>query len=127
MPEQAMTNDIGFERGLKEWRHLIKPNGFLAVHEMAWLRPDPPQEIYDYWKELYPGIRTVPENLEQNLIHRGRPASRVPRECAEKETIFPKTLAILFSRGTHEVGRRRPLRCILNKSLTARPILSCGF
>lgn len=56
---------IGFERGLKEWRQLIKPSGFLVVHEMTWLRPDPPQEIYDYWMEFYPGIRTVPENIEQ--------------------------------------------------------------
>ena len=55
---------IGFERGLKEWRRFLKPNGCLVVHEMTWLRPDPPQEIYDYWKEYYPGIRTVEENLE---------------------------------------------------------------
>ena len=55
---------IGFERGLKEWRRLIKPNGFLVIHEMAWLRADPPQEIYDYWREHYPGIRTVEENVE---------------------------------------------------------------
>ena len=56
---------IGFERGLKEWRRFLKPNGCLVVHEMTWLRPDPPQEIYDYWKEYYPGISTVEENLEQ--------------------------------------------------------------
>jgi SAM-dependent methyltransferase len=55
---------IGFERGLKEWRQFIKPNGFLVVHEMTWLRPEPPQEICNYWKEMYPGIRTVPENVE---------------------------------------------------------------
>ena len=56
---------IGFERGLKEWRQLLKTNGFMVVHEMCWLRPDPPHEIYDYWKRLYPGIRTVTENLER--------------------------------------------------------------
>ena len=56
---------IGFERGLKEWRRLIKPGGFLVVHEMAWLRPEPPQEIYDYWRELYAGIKTVGENVER--------------------------------------------------------------
>jgi len=55
---------IGFKRGLKEWRRFIKPNGFLVVHEMTWLRPNPPQEICDYWKEFYPGISTVSENLE---------------------------------------------------------------
>jgi len=55
---------IGFERGLREWRRFLKPNGFLVIHEMTWLRPNPPQEIYDYWKKYYPGIRTVEENLE---------------------------------------------------------------
>jgi SAM-dependent methyltransferase len=56
---------MGFERGLKAWRQFIKPEGFLVVHEMTWLRPNPPLEISDYWKEMYPGIRTVPENMER--------------------------------------------------------------
>ena len=55
---------IGFERGLKEWRRFLKAKGFLVVHDMTWLCPDPPKEIYDYWKERYPGIRTVEENLK---------------------------------------------------------------
>jgi len=55
---------MGFERGLTGWRRLIKPKGFLVVHEMTWLRPDPPQEIYVYWKEFYPEIKTVAENKE---------------------------------------------------------------
>jgi len=32
---------------------------------MTWLCLNPPQEIYDYWKEFYPDIRTIPENLER--------------------------------------------------------------
>lgn len=55
---------IGFERGLREWKYFIKPKGFLVIHEMTWLQPDPPQEILDYWKKIYPGIQTVPESLE---------------------------------------------------------------
>jgi len=55
---------IGFERGLKEWRQLLKTGGFLVVHETVWLRPNPPHEIYDYWKHSYPEIKTVEENLE---------------------------------------------------------------
>jgi SAM-dependent methyltransferase len=55
---------IGFERGLEEWRRFVKPHGFLVVHEMAWLRPEPPQEICNYWRKLYPGIKTVADNLE---------------------------------------------------------------
>jgi SAM-dependent methyltransferase len=55
---------IGFKRGLKEWRRFLKSHGFLVVHEMTWLRVHPPQEIADYWKKVYPGIKTIPENLE---------------------------------------------------------------
>jgi len=56
---------IGFERGLREWRRFLKPRGFLVVHEMTWLQPNLPKEVYDYWKRFYPRIKTVPENLEQ--------------------------------------------------------------
>ncbi|MGB6866574.1 MAG: class I SAM-dependent methyltransferase [Candidatus Aminicenantaceae bacterium] len=55
---------IGFEKGLKEWRRFIKSHGFLVVHEMTWLKSDPPKEIADYWKRMYPGITTIPNNLE---------------------------------------------------------------
>jgi len=39
---------MGFEKGLSEWKKYIKPNGYLAVHEMAWLKENPPKEISDY-------------------------------------------------------------------------------
>jgi ubiquinone/menaquinone biosynthesis C-methylase UbiE len=55
---------MGFERGIKEWRRLIKPRGFLVVHEMTWLKPAPPKEIFDYWMKMYPGITTISDNLE---------------------------------------------------------------
>jgi ubiquinone/menaquinone biosynthesis C-methylase UbiE len=56
---------VGFRRGLRHWRRLLKSVGFLVVHEMAWLRPDPPQEIADHWRKVYPGIQTIAEHLEQ--------------------------------------------------------------
>jgi len=55
---------IGFEKGLNEWRRFIKPKGFLVVHEMTWLRSNPPQENWEYWMSAYPGIKTIPEDLE---------------------------------------------------------------
>ncbi len=55
---------IGFERSLNEWKRFLKPDGYLAVHDMVWLRPNPPSEIYDYLKRTYPGINTVEENLK---------------------------------------------------------------
>ncbi|MGD8413325.1 MAG: class I SAM-dependent methyltransferase [Candidatus Latescibacterota bacterium] len=60
---------IGFEAGLASWRRLLRDPGYLVVHEMCWLRPDPPAEIRDYWKKMYEGISTVPENIE--MIERG--------------------------------------------------------
>ena len=56
---------VGFERGLEAWRRFIRPGGFLVVHEMVWLRPDPPREIHAYWKARYPGIGTVAENVDR--------------------------------------------------------------
>ncbi len=60
---EGSIHPIGFERGLREWRRLIKPLGFLVVHDMCWLEPDPPREIRDYWERTYPSIATVEENL----------------------------------------------------------------
>lgn len=55
---------IGFEQGLNEWKKFIKKNGYLAIHEMTWLKDDPPKEISDYWKKVYPAITTIEKNLE---------------------------------------------------------------
>jgi len=55
---------IGFEKGLRSWRRLLRSPGYLVVHEMCWLRPEPPAEIHDYWKKMYAGITTVPENIK---------------------------------------------------------------
>ena len=54
---------IGFDRGLEEWRRLIRPGGFLVVHDLAWLRPDRPEELRAYWSEAYPPMRGIFQNL----------------------------------------------------------------
>ena len=55
--------NLGFERGLKTFRRFLRPDGYGAVHEVAWLRPDPPAEVRDFWKREYPGITTIEECL----------------------------------------------------------------
>ncbi|MEJ2736994.1 MAG: methyltransferase domain-containing protein [Anaerolineae bacterium] len=60
---------LGFERALGEWRRFISPHGFLVVHEMVWLRPDPPPELTSCWQLAYPGIRTVSEYTDQIPDH----------------------------------------------------------
>ncbi|GAB4341492.1 MAG: class I SAM-dependent methyltransferase [Candidatus Abyssubacteria bacterium] len=64
--------NIGFERGLREWRRLLKHNGFLVASEVAWLRPNPPEDIRRFWEESYPAITTIAENL------------RIIRDCGFK-------------------------------------------
>ena len=54
---------IGFEKGLMDWKKYIKKKGYIAVHEMAWLKEDPPKEICYYWKKVYPDITTIKDNL----------------------------------------------------------------
>ena len=55
---------IGFEKGLEEWKKYIKKDGYLAIHEMAWLKDNPPKEILDFWEQVYPAITTIENNLE---------------------------------------------------------------
>ena len=31
--------------GAGRWRALLRPGGYLVIHEMAWLQPDPPGEM----------------------------------------------------------------------------------
>lgn len=54
---------IGFERGLREWQKLLKPGGFVAVTEISWLKPNPPEAAHRFWSKAYPDMTTVEENL----------------------------------------------------------------
>ena len=54
---------IGFERGLRTWRPLLKPGGYVAVTELSWIKPDPPEGIRKYWQADYPGMLSVDKNL----------------------------------------------------------------
>ena len=55
---------IGFGEGLRTWRRLVKEDGCVAVTELSWIKTNPPAEIVAYWKENYPAIRTIAENLQ---------------------------------------------------------------
>ncbi len=56
---------IGFQRGLKEWKQLLKPDGILICSEAVWLKESPSPEIFDFWNAEYPEIDTVPAKLQQ--------------------------------------------------------------
>lgn len=62
--EGAIYN-IGFERGLREWRRFLKTDGYVAVSEATWFTSERPKEIEDFWMDEYPGIDTLGTKVEQ--------------------------------------------------------------
>lgn len=50
--EGAIYN-IGFEKGIKEWKRYLKPGGLLVVSEITWLTASRPAEIQSYWEHEY--------------------------------------------------------------------------
>jgi len=62
--EGAIYN-IGFERGLNEWRKFLKKGGYIAVTENTWFTEERPAEIQEFWDKAYPEIDTIPNKLAQ--------------------------------------------------------------
>ncbi len=62
--EGAIYN-IGFQRGLAEWRRFLKTGGYVAVSEASWLTDERPAEIHDFWRDAYPEIDTIPNKVAQ--------------------------------------------------------------
>ena len=62
--EGAIYN-IGFERGLNEWRKFLKTGGCVAVSEASWFTEERPSEINDFWQDAYPEIDTIPNKVAQ--------------------------------------------------------------
>lgn len=62
--EGAIYN-IGFQRGLNEWRKYLKPGGYIAVSEASWFTPERPDEINGFWMNAYPEIDTIPTKVAQ--------------------------------------------------------------
>lgn len=62
--EGAIYN-IGFERGLNEFREYLKKGGYIAVTEASWFTDERPEEINDFWMKAEPSIDTIPNKVAQ--------------------------------------------------------------
>lgn len=54
---------VGIEKALKTWLPMLKENGYIAYSQPGWLTENPPEEIYTYWKNEYPDIKTTSEMI----------------------------------------------------------------
>ncbi|MBD3654158.1 class I SAM-dependent methyltransferase [Kangiella sp.] len=62
--EGAIYN-IGFKKGIKEWRQFLKPGGLLVASEITWTTARRPQEIQQHWESEYPEINTASAKIQQ--------------------------------------------------------------
>jgi len=92
--EGAIYN-IGFERGLVEWREYIKTGGYIAVSEASWFTQKRPAEIEEFWKDAYPGIATIPVKVEQMQKAGYLPVASfiLPENCWTEHFYAPQLVA----------------------------------
>jgi len=62
--EGAIYN-IGFEKGLNEWRKFLKKDGYIVVSEASWFTEKRPKVIDTFWKNAYPQIDTIAKKVAQ--------------------------------------------------------------
>ncbi|MDD4398451.1 MAG: class I SAM-dependent methyltransferase [Dysgonamonadaceae bacterium] len=92
--EGAIYN-IGFEKGINEWRKFLKNGGFIAVSEASWFTDVRPQEITDFWMDAYPEIDTIPKKVEQMQKAGYIPVATfiLPENCWTDHFYVPQTAA----------------------------------
>jgi len=54
----------GFEKGLRDWKKLLREDGYIVVTELSWLTPEMPEEPKAFWNKEYPAMKSVNENLK---------------------------------------------------------------
>lgn len=92
--EGAIYN-IGFERGLKEWRKYLKTGGYIAVSESSWFTDERPTEIHDFWVDAYSEIDTIPNQVAKVYKAGYLPVATfiLPSACWTEHYFAPKAAA----------------------------------
>lgn len=60
--EGAIYN-IGFAKGVQDWRQYLKPGGVLVASEITWTTDERPQALEEYWEHAYPEIDTASNKI----------------------------------------------------------------
>lgn len=89
--EGAIYN-VGFERGINEWRKFLKTGGYLAVTEASWFTNERPAEIHDFWMDAYPEIDTISNKVAQMQKAEYMPVATfiLPESCWTEHFYLPQ-------------------------------------
>ncbi len=92
--EGAIYN-IGFERGINEWRKFLNTGGYIAVSEASWFTKERSAEIYEFWKDAYPEIDTIPNKVVQMQKAGYIPVATfiLPENCWTEHFFAPQVMA----------------------------------
>lgn len=55
---------MGFKKALNRWKRILKPEGFLIVSDLTWIKK-PEKESIDFWKNNYAEIDTTQNKITQ--------------------------------------------------------------
>ena len=61
---EASIEIIGFRKGLKEWKRLLKPNGYLIVSDVSWISK-PSKESKRFWRNTYAEVDSIENKISQ--------------------------------------------------------------
>ena len=61
--EGAIYN-IGFNKGISDWRRYLKPGGLLVASEITWTTSSRPLELQSHWDSEYPEIGTASSKIK---------------------------------------------------------------
>ena len=55
----------GFSHAIRDWKRLLKPNGYIICSEISWISDAPSEESKLFWKEGYSEMNTVECKIKQ--------------------------------------------------------------
>ena len=61
---EASIEIMGFENGLREWRRLLKPEGYMIVSDLTWLK-SPSAESRKLLRTIYSEVDTIENKISQ--------------------------------------------------------------
>jgi ubiquinone/menaquinone biosynthesis C-methylase UbiE len=86
---EGSISTLGFQKGLKEWRRFIKPNGFLVVHEGINKVPGKPDQVITHYGYNFIGQFTLSADTWWSEYY--APMEKQTREPGNKYTGNPGT------------------------------------